>query len=156
MQDDAVRQRYEALIGTRPAPSPPETATAVSEKERALLSDIAAQPIAGITARYNRLGWHPTTGNDIKNAIITKGLATFDDVPTVSARIKILTLTDDGIAYLTRDGITVPSWRRGGAAHEYWRETIRQLLERHGYTVTDEYTVTIQQARDTTLLTVQG
>src|ERR1035437_1517109 len=122
-------------------PSPPEAVGTVTEKERALLSDIATHPIAGVTARYERLGWNAKIGNAVKDAIITSGLAEFENVPTANARIKILTLTDDGIAYLTSEGITVPSWRWGGAAHEYWRETIRQLLERHGYTVTNEYAV---------------
>jgi hypothetical protein len=139
--DDAVRTRYEAIIGTLPAPSPPEPVGAVSEKERALLADIAGHPIAGVTARYDRLGWNAKIGNAVKDAIITSGLAEFENVPTANARVKILALTDDGIAYLTSVGITVLSWRRGGAAHEYWRETIRQLLERHGYAVTNEYAV---------------
>lgn len=62
--------------------------------------------------------------------------------------MKILTLTNDGIAHLAGTGITIPSWRRGGPAHEYWRATIRQLLERHGYNVTDEYGIGEQQAVD--------
>ena len=139
--DDAVRSRYEAIMGTPPAPPPSEAVNAVTEKERALLGDIAQHPIAGVIARYERLGWNAKIGNAIKDAIITKGLAEFENVPTSTARIKILTLTSAGEGHLEREGITVPSWRRGGAAHEYWRETIRGLLQRQAYTVTDEYAV---------------
>ena len=139
--DDAVRNRYEAIIGTPPQPSPPETGAVVSEKEAALLADIARHPIAGVTARYERLGWNAKTGNTIKDNIITKRLAEFELVPTHNSRIKILTLTPDGVEYLTRQGVDGPSWRRGGAAHEYWRAVIRRELERHGYTVEDEYAV---------------
>jgi Helicase HerA, central domain len=150
VSDHAVGARYDRILGrttdeSEPTASPP---TAVTDKEGALVRDIAQYPIAGITARYTRLGWNPKIGNSTKDNIITKGLATFDDVPTSTARIKILTLTPDGIAYLNGIGITLPSWRRGGPAHEYWRATIRQRLERHGYTVTDEYSVGEQRAVD--------
>src|ERR1035437_3240046 len=51
-------------------PSPPEAVGTVTEKERALLSDIATHPIAGVTARYERLGWNAKIGNAVKDAII--------------------------------------------------------------------------------------
>lgn len=141
VHDDAVRGRYEAVIGAAPEVPTPEAVPVVSEKERALLADIAQHPIAGVTARYERLGWNAKTGNSVKDGIITKGLAEFESVPTATARVKILTLTPAGEEHLAKEGISVPVWRRGGAAHEYWRETLRGLLERHGYTVTDEYLV---------------
>ena len=141
--DDAVQARFhQSGWEVVEAPmAPTVTAMAVSEKERALLVDIATYPIAGITARYERLGWNPKTGNELKDRIINKGLATFEDVPTQNARIKILTLTPAGVKYLEAEGITVPSWRRGGAAHEYWRALIRQALERNGYAVEDEFPI---------------
>jgi hypothetical protein len=141
--DESVRVRFDAVGGSRTPASEvlPSQELVVSDQERALLVDIANQPIAGITARYQRLAWHPMTGNAIKDAIITKGLAAFESVPTATARIKILTLTARGMQYIQEHGISVPAGRRGGAAHEYWRQTLRQLLERHGYTTTEELRV---------------
>ena len=141
VSDDVVGEQYDAVVGRRPEVTQAGEAMVVSEKERALLRDIAEHPISGVTARYERLGWNPKTGNTIKDGIITKGLAVFEEVPTATARVKILTLTPTAEELLKQAGIEVPSWRRGGAAHEYWRETIRGILERHGYTVTDEYAV---------------
>lgn len=147
--DDAVRERYDDLGGTRDnAVSPPPAALVVSDKERALLVDISQHPIAGITARYERLLWNAKTGNVTKDSIITKELAAFESVPTHNARVKILTLTPKGIAYLEQEAITVPSWRRGGAAHEYWRAVIKDGLERQGYTVEEEFLVGNAQAVD--------
>ncbi len=150
ISDNAISERYTSIIGRIddvPAPSA-SLPTAITEKESALLRDIAQYPIAGITARYQRLGWNPKIGNETKDGIITKRLATFESVPTATARMKILTLSTDGIAYLDGVGMMIPSWRRGGPAHEYWRARIRQLLERRGYTVTDEYSVGEQRAVD--------
>jgi hypothetical protein len=149
VSDDAVRERCTQVLGIATETVPPASLPSpVTDKEDALLRDIAKHPIAGITARYERLGWNPKLGNDTKNGIIAKGLASFENVATATARMKILTLTADGIAHLAGTGITIPSWRRGGPAHEYWRATIRQLLERHGYTVTDEHPVGEQRAVD--------
>jgi hypothetical protein len=139
--DNAVRERYTQVIGDVAQQPPAPVPSAVTDKEGALLRDIAQYPIAGITARYQRLGWHPMVGTDTKNSTIKKDLATFDDVPTGTGRIRILTLTRAGIAHLAQHGVTLPSDRRGGAAHEYWRATIRLLLERHAYTTTAEFPV---------------
>jgi hypothetical protein len=139
VSDDAIRRRFDERRGTRTKTE--AQSLVVTPKELDLLVDIAVQPITGIAARYERLGWHPVTGNAIKNSIITKGLALFEDVPTTSARVKILTLTTLGIEYLAAHGITVPSGRRGGAAHEYWRATLRAILEREGYVTSEEFPV---------------
>lgn len=137
--DDAVGEQFVRVMGEHHHEE--DEPVAVGEKETALLRDIAAHPISGVTARYERLGWNPKTGNNIKDHIITKGLAGFEDVPTATGRVKILTLTKKGEELLERDGVVVPSWRRGGAAHEYWRAVLRQRLEGLGYAVTEEYAV---------------
>ncbi len=146
VEDTAVQERYDRqglqrLPDNVPAIAPGKGIPGVSEQEHALLADIAAQPISGITSRYERLGWHPKTGNKIKDTVIKKGLAAFEVVPTRTARIKILFLTSEGIHYLHEHGISLCESRRGGAAHEYWRAVIREILERHGYPVTEEYPV---------------
>jgi len=145
VSDDAVSERYEQLLGARSVPAVDvlvlDEVKTVTEKQAALLADVARYPIAGVTARYERLGWNVKVGNDVKDGIIEHGLAEFEHVATANARIKILTLTPEGVEYLTRQGVDVPSWRRGGAAHEYWRAIIRNRLERLGYAVADEYAV---------------
>jgi hypothetical protein len=98
-------------------------------------------PISAITQRYECLGWNAKTGNAIKDSVIDKGLAIFQEVTTPTARVKILSLTDAAENYLRSRGITLPRTRQGGAAHEYWKWTIRNLLPKRGYTVDEEYAV---------------
>ena len=150
VSDENVTARYEQRFGRTPEQPAPTTREAVNDeffadefsaKEDALLRDIAQFPIAGVTARYERLGWNARVGNDVKDHVISKGLATFESVATPTARVKILTLTDRGVQRLTRDGVDVPSWRRGGAAHEYWRAVVRSQLERAGYRVDEEHAI---------------
>ncbi|HEY3439704.1 MAG TPA: DUF87 domain-containing protein [Paludibaculum sp.] len=149
VSDAEVGARFDQLGGLRaPAAAPQEEMVSVSAQEHALLVDIAQEPIAGITARYERLGWHAKTGNTIKDRIIEKGLARFEDVPTATARIKILTLTPEGEQYLAAHGIARAPGRRGGPAHEYWRQTLRRVLERHRYAVAEEFPIGAGRAVD--------
>jgi hypothetical protein len=64
-------------------------------------------------------------------------LVRFENVAEMTGRIKILTLTPaaDDLLGMVR------SHRRGGAAHEYWREQCRRWLSRNGYTVTEEHAI---------------
>ncbi len=168
--DDGVRHRYDKItITARPTtnhaerlptpestdgapgattPSTAESSITVSEQERALLADIATEPICGITARYERLGWYPRTGNDVKDGIIAKRLATFEIVTTNKGRIKILTLTPAGVTELAAHGLTVPAKTRCGAEHEYWRAALKRVLQEHGYAVSEEYTIVEKSAVD--------
>jgi Helicase HerA, central domain len=110
----------------------------VSEREEALLRDVATTPISPITHRYQRLGWHMEIGNRAKDAVIKRGLARFDAVSTPRGQVKILTLTPDGMALLASRGVTLKHARAGGAAHEYWKHELRLILERAGYAVIEE------------------
>ena len=139
VSDKGVCAPFDKLGMPRPLAHNAGGEPVITDRERALLADIAAVPIAGITARYDRLGWHPMTGNGIKDSVISKGLARFEEVPTPTARLKILTLTAAGVKVLEEHGVSVPAARRGGAAHEYWRSHLRSLLEREGFAVTEEY-----------------
>lgn len=136
--DAALAAQYDVVVGRRRDCAGNGSAVTVSNKEQSLLLDIAEHPIAGLTARYARLGWNAKSGNEVKDGIIGKGLAAFEEVPTATGRVKILTPTVEGRKLLTDGGVAVPTWCRGGAAHEYWRATIRGILEGYGYTVTDE------------------
>ena len=137
--DDEVHTQWSrtqpATVVSMAAPTP----VALSEREEALLRDVATTPIAPITHRYQRLGWHMEIGNRTKDAIISKGLARFDAVSTLRGQVKILTLTPDGIALLASRGVAPTVTRAGGAEHEFWKHELRSLLERHRYAVTEEY-----------------
>ena len=133
----AIEQALGETISTPDEPAVPRPAV-VSEKEHTLLADIAEHPISYITKRYERLGWVARVGNDTKDAVITKGLAVFEAVATGNAQAKILRLTDDGVAYLSTHGVTVPSGRRGGVTHEYWRWVISERLQAGGFQVESE------------------
>jgi Helicase HerA, central domain len=144
--DDEVRRRWQTSPLGAITPTPIKktevlSAITVSEKEDALLRDIASHPISYITHRYERLGWHPRVGNATKDEVIAKGLATFEVVATGTAQAKILTLADEGIGYLAAQGVTVPAGRRGGIVHEYWRWVIAERLQKRGFQIESEAAV---------------
>lgn len=130
----------QALPHAAPASSPAKERV-VSEREAQLLHDIAAQPISTITDRYQRLGWNAKIGNAIKDAVMDKGLAVFEEVRTPTSRVKILSFTTTGEQWLQSTGITLPRSRHGGAEHEYWKHMIAARLQRSGYQLTPEYPV---------------
>jgi energy-coupling factor transporter ATP-binding protein EcfA2 len=135
---DAVVHAQWARHVTAATHSPAAEPTAVTDRELALLRDVAEHPITTITGRYERLGWNYKTGNGIKDSTIAKGLARFDPVSTPTGQVKILSLTDPARDLLERAGITVQRLRHGGAEHEYWKFTIAEHLRSRGFTVTEE------------------
>jgi len=142
--DDEAREHWKssALGGITPSQvSSAPVPLVVSDREHALLMDVARQPISYITHRYQRLGWTTRTGNATKDVVIAKGLATFEAVPTPTGQIKILQLTPDGATYLSSQGVALPSGRRGGAAHEYWRHVVMEKLRELNFEVTAEYPI---------------
>jgi len=130
----------QALGETNPAHEEPVVPppVAVSDQERALLVDIAGHQISYITQRYRRLGWNPKTGNEVKDAVIEKGLGRFEEVARPNGMIKILRLTPEGQDHLSSLGIAIPHGHRGGSTHEYWRFVLRSKLVECGYAVTEE------------------
>ena len=137
--DDEVHDRW--VAHTLPAPRSTPPPTLVTDRDNALLHDIALHPISAITHRYERLGWNAKTGNATKDSVIEKGLAIFNEVSTPTARVKILSLTDTAEDYLRSRGITLARTRHGGAEHEYWKWMIKNHLAKHGYRVDEEYPV---------------
>jgi hypothetical protein len=152
--DDEVHNQWSRTQATRADTSPAYadiTVTppiALNDREEALLRDVATTPISPITYRYHRLGWSADLGNKTKDAIITKGLARFDVVTTPKGVVKILSLTNKGIALLSQRGMTLTRSRTGGAEHEYWKHEARSLLERRGYAVVEEYALGAGKAAD--------
>lgn len=135
--DDEVHEQWSRTHP--PNDTTPTSVIMVSEREEALLRDVATTPISPITHRYQRLGWHMEIGNRTKDAIIKRGLARFDAVSTPHGQVKILTLTPEGTTLLASRGVTVKQTRTGGAEHEFWKHELRVVLERHGYDVADEF-----------------
>lgn len=150
VSDAQVQERWNAMLGMTPTVPPgchrPLTLlprreakpAALSEKEETLLRDVNDHPIAGITQRYERLGWHPQVGNEVKDRLITRGFVRFDPVNTGRGYIKVLSLTTDGRAALQSRGVDTTRIRHGGAEHEYWKATVKRKLEQLGWTVTEE------------------
>lgn len=148
--DGQVQERWNAMLGLTPTVPPgchrpltllprrEASAPALSEKEETLLRDVNDHPIAGITQRYERLGWHPEVGNDTKNRLVTRNLVRFEPVNTGRGYIKVLSLTGEGREQLAALGVDTTRTRHGGAEHEYWKATIRRRLESWGWTVEEE------------------
>lgn len=134
-----ARTRSTASAPTTTRESVPEPLSAISDKERVLLDDIAAHPISTITQRYERLGWNPKTGNSIKDRLLASGLATFELLPVLNSRVKLLALTEQGTADLKARGVAVTSSGRAGLEHEFWRARIKERCTSRGYSVTEEY-----------------
>lgn len=138
--DAEVHEQWQRHNLPAETPMIPRPAT-LSAREKELLHDVAQKPISTITDRYARLGWNAKTGNAIKDALLDKGLATFDPVSTPTGQVKILSLTESAREILERDGITIPRTRHGGPEHEYWKFIIADRLRKRGFTVTEEYAV---------------
>jgi hypothetical protein len=140
VSDESVHSRFLAIgLPAGEEVDSDESVSSMSEKEEALMRDVALTPISPITHRYQRLGWHMETGNRTKDAIIGKGLARFDAVATPKGQVKILTLTKSGLEVLASRGVEPQVSRGGGPEHEYWKHEVRSQLERHGYTVVEEH-----------------
>jgi len=137
--DEEVHAQWSRLQPPTAESTPASKPVAVSDREEALLRDVATTPITPITHRYQRLGWHMEIGNRTKDAIIKRGFARFDAVSTPRGQVKILTLTPDGIALLASRGVTPKVARAGGAEHEFWKHELHAVLQRHGYAVAEEF-----------------
>ncbi|MDX2154026.1 MAG: DUF87 domain-containing protein [Bryobacteraceae bacterium] len=125
----------EAIPPTVNDPAP----NVVSEKEHALLNDIATRPISTVTQRYERLRWNPKTGNAITARLLKRGLLAFTILPVHQGRVKILTLTTEGETYARNHHIKITSSGHAGIEHEFWRSRLQERCEARGYTVTREY-----------------
>lgn len=135
--DAVVHEQWSRHFTVAAEPLAAQAATA-TDRELALLRDVAEHPISKITARYERLEWNYKTGNGIKDLVITKGFARFDAVRTPTGHVKILSLTESARELLERAGITVQRSRHGGVEHEYWKFAIAEHLRNQGFSVTEE------------------
>jgi len=139
ISDEEVHAQWSRLQPPTTESTPASKPLGMSDREEALLRDVATTPISPITHRYQRLGGHMEVGNRAKDAIIKRGLARFDAVSTPRGQVKILTLTPDGTALLASRGVALRQQRTGGAEHEFWKHELRSVLQRHGYEVAEEF-----------------
>jgi hypothetical protein len=113
--------------------------SAIGDRHRVLLVDIAQHPISTITQRYTRPGWNPKTGNALKDAVIKHGFAEFEVIPIPRGQVKLLTLTTAGEDVVRNAGIAITRSGRAGMEHEFWRQRLVERCERAGYQITHEY-----------------
>ena len=113
----------------------------VSAQELMMLRDVVDFPISTTTQRYSRLSLSADAGNKLKNGLLSKKLAYFDDVSTGKARARILALTKRGKRMLAQHGMDWIRLRRGGGEHEYWRHVLKAMLLKHDYSVKEEHSV---------------
>jgi hypothetical protein len=142
---DQVLAEHQTTVVRRNTTSPSLIA---EDKDDLLLRDIAFNPISGIVERYARLSWNAKTGHTVTRRLLARRLVAFEQVSTAKARLKILTLTVDGRAYLHEQGLTLPPKARGGIEHEYWRHTLKERFVTKGYEVQAEHLIGDGQAVD--------
>lgn len=104
--------------------------------ERIMLASIARDPFWGTTKRYRKLGLSDYEGNKAKESLISKQLV----IPVSVNRLKLLELTDQGIATLEQQGVKLPNTKRyGSLEHRYWLHKVKLWHEDNGYDVKEEH-----------------
>jgi len=103
--------------------------------ERIMLTSIARNPFWGTTKRYRKLGINVYEGNKAKESLISKQLV----IPVNVNRLKLLELTDRGIATLEQQGIRIQTSKRcGSLEHRYWLHKVKLWYQHKGYHVEEE------------------
>ncbi len=115
-----------------PAESPVEVDVELSDAGQQLVRSIAENPTTFLTERYNDFSSN-YMGNKAKKELLSNDLVEEVEVSTKQGRGKLLDFTDRGHTYLEDQGIEIELTSRGGIAHLYWQERIRERLEELGY-----------------------
>ena len=118
-----------------------EKEVVLNEDEKNFLADIARNPISGVVARYERLGFNRYQGNKVQTALIEKGLITWRPVSTRKGRLKVLVLTDKGKKAIPDVKIEKIFHKAGSWEHEYWKLRVGEHYRKKGYEVTFEYKI---------------
>jgi len=119
--------------------SPPSKAKKPQmDEEDALLLDIYENPQRSVSEHYRQLGLNYRVGNDHKKDLIRKGCLKEEVVTTGKARIKILTLTEEGLKRLKAIGLPARGHKGGGGEHEYWKSRMVDKLQQDGYRTKEE------------------
>ena len=110
-----------------------------SETEKALLIDIAKNPLSGTAGRYRRLDTSGRHGNAAQQSLIERGLIRKEALGTKTGRTVLLGLTEEGTARARQLGLPMKEKSRPASLeHEYWKEKVAELMEEKGYSVERE------------------
>ena len=120
-----------------PAKTPQAPTPEVSVDKLALdyLALVAASPFLTVRERNEKLGLSAWRGHRVKGALIRDGLASEVAINPGGRgeRFKLLDLTPEGRALLSRFGVALPrGYGRGGIAHQWWARRVSEWLSRHG------------------------
>lgn len=111
----------------------------ITPEEQTLMNDIKDYPYSGVVERYKRINWSRRKGNLWRKSCMEKGLIEPIDIPTQSGRIVLLTLTD--AKHIIKERNIKENRRKGGIAHEFWKDQYASKLKALGYFVEKEYPV---------------
>ncbi|NUM55792.1 MAG: ATP-binding protein [Candidatus Hydrogenedentes bacterium] len=129
----------DSIATSVPSESPTEPQPGLADNHKALLFDVAQQPLSGIVERYRRLGISRRKGNTVKEQCVQLGLVSTIEIPTRSGRVVLLELTEEGKRTLRRHDYEVPDRSRWGSLeHEYWKTKVAEHLQRLGWTASME------------------
>jgi len=107
-----------------------------SGQEDLILIDIMRNPLSSVRERYQRLKLSAYLGDKCQKSLLSRGLIKPVKISTGKGIIKLMELTDKGIARLRTLGYAVKkSSKRGGLEHLYWVNEIYRGLKSYGYDV---------------------
>jgi hypothetical protein len=118
--------------------------------ETEFMKDIVAHPLSGVSSRYKRLGFSVDKGNEIKIALVDKGILKPISLPTRNGRILLLEPTANGKAVLSSLRIKSDSNRKGGLVHQYWAMKAANYYRHKGFKVS--YEVPVSQGKTVDLV----
>lgn len=120
----------------------PSAEPVIPETAQRLLKDIVTHPYDGVVKRYSRLGISRRRGNTAKEQLLNRKLIKPVDIPTRTGKVVLLAPSEALKTALRKQGKLKGSDREGGIVHSYWKQQLATQLESHGWTVTQEKTLT--------------
>ncbi len=84
-----------------------EKELALTEREKALLVDVAENPKTKLVDRYKRCGLNSYQGNRAKNGLAERGVVEVIDVPTKTGMVRHLVITEKGKEVLEEIGLLI-------------------------------------------------
>lgn len=120
----------------------------VSDTEWKMLCDVIANPSSPVSARFRRLALSARAGMRAVDSLVGAGLLWSHIITTPSGRVRFLQLTPVGEELCRSRGVAVPSFKKGGPEHEYWRAFVADALTTRGWTVGYEVQLSEGHAAD--------
>jgi len=116
-----------------------KTEERIAPQESELLVDIARQPLAVVTERYERLGWSAHSGTKIKRRLLEKGLVEQEKVSVPKGSVTLLKVSKKGREVLRSKGMEVKALPKNASLeHEYWKHIVAEKYRQKGYKVEEE------------------